>query len=36
MVNSGMVEEAKMIEDFLHESRSIATTEIWVAFARVI
>jgi len=29
-----MVEEAKVIEDFLHDSRSIATTETWVAFAR--
>jgi hypothetical protein len=29
-----MVEEAKVIEDFLHESRDVSTTETWVAFAR--
>jgi len=29
-------EDAKVIEDFLHESRIIATTETWVAFARDI
>lgn len=29
-------EGAKVIEDFLHESRSIATTETWVAFAQDI
>jgi uncharacterized protein with GYD domain len=27
-------EDAKVIEDFLHESRTVATTETWVAFAR--
>jgi uncharacterized protein with GYD domain len=27
-------EDAKVIEAFLHESRTVATTETWVAFAR--
>ncbi len=27
-------EDAKVIEDFLHDSRTVATTETWVAFAR--
>ena len=27
-------EDAKVIEDFLHESREVAMTETWVAFAR--
>jgi len=27
-------EDAKVIEDFLHESREVSTTETWVAFAR--
>ncbi|MCK4398480.1 MAG: hypothetical protein KAV25_05755 [Methanophagales archaeon] len=26
-------EDAKVIEDFLHDSRTVATTETWVAFA---
>jgi uncharacterized protein with GYD domain len=29
-------EDAKVIEDFLHDSRAVATTETWVAFAREI
>ena len=28
-----MAEDAKVIEDFLHESRDVATTETWVALA---
>ena len=27
-------EDAKVIEDFLHQSRDVSTTETWVAFAR--
>jgi uncharacterized protein with GYD domain len=27
-------DDAKVIEGFLHESRDVATTETWVAFAR--
>ena len=27
-------EDAKVIEEFLHESREVSTTETWVAFAR--
>ena len=27
-------EDAKVIEDFLHQSREVSTTETWVAFAR--
>ena len=27
-------EDAKVIEDFLHQSRDATTTETWVAFAR--
>jgi uncharacterized protein with GYD domain len=29
-------EDAKVIEDFLHDSRAVATTETWVAFAQTL